>query len=631
MSNTFENLAELTILKLFTSGQYIIPMYQRNYTWGKVEIEQLLQDLMDAAKANQPPNTTQAEETSYYLGSLVVHQRKDKKFEIIDGQQRHTTLCILMSVLKNEWNKSLIPQGINLAFEHRNLSSETMRLLFDEGIKSHAQNMESAMVDAYKIAQTFLKNPPDNQKFEIDNFAKYLANHAKLLRVIVPEDTDLNHYFEIMNSRGEQLEKHEVLKVRLMGALKLDEQIAFAKTWDACADMSRYVQLGFSSNERVDVFGDDWNQCPENFDVLVEKISDKADSGEGATLLADILKSPKFKDKKDAVHEKGKYGSVINFPNFLLQVLLVLYQDPAHPVTLDDKTLLDSFEKHPKCKDNTTQFAKDFIIALLQLRFLFDNWVVKSTSDGDHWRLRVIKPADKSSYSFINSVQNEADEKINNQLIMMLSMRHVSFPSQNYKQWLREALSYLYKNRMVAIDGIEYLAHLEGLSDQFFEARCADYNVLHNGTGVQHFFFNRLDYLLWKKIVISGDKPSIGNDKTIDVNKLAKDFKFTFRSSVEHYYPQNPREIDVPKMEQVDCDRFGNLCLISNHHNSRYSDFLPTAKKELHAASRVNESLKQIIMMSYAEWGPSERGNANIKAHENEMIELLKSNGLTKF
>ena len=245
MTNTPEQLAELTVSKLFTDGQYIIPIYQRNYAWGKMEIEQLLQDLIDAA----------SQQKDYYLGSLVVHQRKDGKFEIIDGQQRHTTLCILMAVLKSEYRenegvKKLIPEGINLEFKHRGVSSETLQHLFNNGLKSNAENMESAMLEAYNIAQTYLaqippKNPDgkenhDNQKVSIEKFAGYLSEHAKLLRVIVPKDTDLNHYFEIMNSRGEQLEKHEVLKARLMNVLtEPNKRAAFAKIWDACADMSR--------------------------------------------------------------------------------------------------------------------------------------------------------------------------------------------------------------------------------------------------------------------------------------------------------------------------------------------------------------------------------------------------------
>ena len=52
---------------------------------------------------------------------------------------------------------------------------------------------------------------------------EYLFEKVVIVRFQVPKDTDLNHYFEIMNSRGEQLEKHEILKSRLMKELNVCE------------------------------------------------------------------------------------------------------------------------------------------------------------------------------------------------------------------------------------------------------------------------------------------------------------------------------------------------------------------------------------------------------------------------
>src|SRR5690606_2612148 len=50
-------------------------------------------------------------------------------------------------------------------------------------------------------------------------FAEHLFDHVQIMRVAVPPRTDLNRYFEVMNNRGEQLEKHEVLKARMLSAL----------------------------------------------------------------------------------------------------------------------------------------------------------------------------------------------------------------------------------------------------------------------------------------------------------------------------------------------------------------------------------------------------------------------------
>ncbi|MCP2979705.1 hypothetical protein NK969_24585, partial [Salmonella enterica subsp. enterica serovar Typhimurium] len=81
---------------------------------------------------------------------------------------------------------------------------------------------------------------------------------VEITRVSVPKDTDLNHYFEVMNNRGEQLEKHEVVKARLMSVLneitdpyEREQSIQLlGKVWDATANMERYVQYGFNLDER---------------------------------------------------------------------------------------------------------------------------------------------------------------------------------------------------------------------------------------------------------------------------------------------------------------------------------------------------------------------------------------------
>lgn len=68
----------------------------------------------------------------------------------------------------------------------------------------------------------------------------------------MPEDTDLNHYFEIMNNRGEQLEKHEILKskfLEILNELEVEERelalSVFNLIWEACSNMEKYIQYGF--------------------------------------------------------------------------------------------------------------------------------------------------------------------------------------------------------------------------------------------------------------------------------------------------------------------------------------------------------------------------------------------------
>ena len=86
---------QLTVREFLSDGQYVIPIYQRNYDWGERETLQLLEDISDYAQKNS--------NQKYYIGSAVVFVRNvngTTYFEMIDGQQRLTTLTILASLLK---------------------------------------------------------------------------------------------------------------------------------------------------------------------------------------------------------------------------------------------------------------------------------------------------------------------------------------------------------------------------------------------------------------------------------------------------------------------------------------------------------------------------------------------------
>jgi uncharacterized protein with ParB-like and HNH nuclease domain len=88
----------LTVQRILSSQIYAIPVYQRNYAWGVKEISQLIADVRDYAQRN-----AQNLVHDYYIGTLVVYGRSTDKhsfWEVVDGQQRLTTLSLLVSVLR---------------------------------------------------------------------------------------------------------------------------------------------------------------------------------------------------------------------------------------------------------------------------------------------------------------------------------------------------------------------------------------------------------------------------------------------------------------------------------------------------------------------------------------------------
>lgn len=253
MSNTKEYVKTLTISDLFDDEnkcKYIIPIYQRNYAWGDNEINSLLQDIKNACEKNKE------QDKNYYIGSLVVYRRENGDFEVIDGQQRLTTLTLIMHQLGKLGSK-------NVFFEHRDESEQALSNL-------NSEKLPSNFSQALEIINKGIHEWGDNKT----NIAKFLLEKVEIIRTEVPEGTDLNHYFEIMNTRGEQLEKHEVLKARLMDMLPENEQSLFAKIWDACSDMSRYAVMGFDPTIREVIFSDKWSEKPKCFIKIIQDIEE---------------------------------------------------------------------------------------------------------------------------------------------------------------------------------------------------------------------------------------------------------------------------------------------------------------------------------------------------------------------
>lgn len=656
MSNAIK---ELSIKQLLSdNNKYIIPMYQRNYAWEEGEINQLVQDVVDYLQKNHE---------RYYIGTLVVYKRKDNSLEVIDGQQRLTTLTLLAIYLKNfnfitntsrdtavylqmDWYTK-----VNIGFENRPKSTSTFTALSQRVALHHlnGENYNEGIVNGYQLIEKAIK------KFigkDLEVFTKYLFDRVSIMCVDVPEDTDLNHYFEVMNSRGEQLEKHEILKAKMMAVLnnikddneRLASTNVLQKVWETCANMERYAQYGFSTEERHQLFGlENWSKFKaKSFNDLISYL-DKSTKTTNALSLYDIV-TQQINTDKDVNSNNDedvpeRFNSVINFSNFLLHVLRIYTKKD---IALDDKQLITEFETHLLKTENATDKdkidkVKDFTYALLKCKYLFDQYVIKReySQGNDAWSLKRLKWYSKKSVSFINSFDEGEDgyEGINREILMLLSAFHVSTPTLVYKHWLNAVLYYLYYIKEVKSS--DYLAYILNLAKRFIFERflvvdegLSYYEMIYSrennyypknrqlnqiatqkllfGQVENNFVFNYLDYLLWLQ------------NKAKD--PVVKEFEFTFRSSVEHFYPQHPMEGHSPLDSNV-LHNFGNLCLISHSKNSRLSNFPPKAKLAHFAANikkKQIDSLKLYAMIRLLEkndaWGQKE-----IEEHSSLMVDLL--------
>ena len=269
-----EDLKIIPVSDVFANINYLVPIYQRNYAWSETQIEQLIEDIegsIDSFNKN------------YFLGNLIVNQMDNNVYEVIDGQQRLTTLYLIEKYLGIVFVKEA------LRFEAREKSNRTLSYVSDSSNQELIEELSSPeILKGFKIVDNYFKN----KNIDKGRFTQKLKR-VFLIRVQVPQNIDLNHYFEIMNTRGEQLELHEIAKAKLLEVLESDhDKDVAALIWEKCSDMNSYVQMNFNVDVRRRIFTEDWSslsQSIKNFDSIKSKISAENKSIDKSYLI-DILK-----------------------------------------------------------------------------------------------------------------------------------------------------------------------------------------------------------------------------------------------------------------------------------------------------------------------------------------------------
>ncbi len=637
-----------------TGVRYVIPIYQRAFAWGvkksddinyQNEIEQLMDDIYDL----------DCEKKNYYLGSLVVWKRPDSRFEVIDGQQRLTALCILLKCLgKSGCNISFTPP---LDYDRRKKSELAMREIdaIIDAIKGKDwsaisevtlekekkqwkvldEDLENSMCDA--VQTIFSRFDEEEKGYPIKLFEN--LKKVRLFRIEVPPDTDLNKYFEIMNVRGRQLEQSDIVKARLMGWLESDKKKEwFARIWNACRDMSGYVQMHFEKKVRTDIFGSTWNEPPNEETVLAAMENEKdpmisIDSkGTKEMTILDALLNPDAgsnairESEEDSLRDDDdgeRFGSILEFPQFLLHVLKVFRKKCDDTTPTDAQVLAGKFEEdigEPENDNGKAERAWDFILCLLRCRFLFDRYFIKrdynnGSSDGE-WSLRILNRTDDRHWNYRGPMNFE-------ECLMIQSCLRVTYTNPKLMHWITRLLGWVCAKEDKNID----LANIASWCEKFaIEEAKEDWKALKTanyrlGTKTSHLLFNYLDYILWKK-------------------DPKQPFVFEFRNSVEHWYPQNPdpKENALPVWDDkdgqghLDRDRFGNLCLLTVKMNSRFSNLPPVSKARYDKMAKQNGSMKYRAMIDIMESLDYAKADADARwrkeeceKHEKTMLEILQS------
>jgi hypothetical protein len=260
---------EVPLHKVFGSDyDFRIPDYQRPYAWGAEQAQQLLEDLVEAVGGDEP----------YFLGSMVlVKTDGNADSEVIDGQQRLTTLTILLATvrglaprggIRDSLGKMIVEQGDELlgleekprlALRKRDQdffrkyvqepgSVEDLVLLGDDVLKTDAQK---AIRDNARALRTALVALGEEARREL---VKMISSQTFLVVVSTPNLASAHRIFSVMNARGLDLSPADIFKSKVIG--ELDDE--YARKWEDAevmlgrgdfADLFLYIRMIFAKEK----------------------------------------------------------------------------------------------------------------------------------------------------------------------------------------------------------------------------------------------------------------------------------------------------------------------------------------------------------------------------------------------
>lgn len=218
----------LSIDKLFADF-YAVPDFQREYVWQPEDVEQLLSDICDEL---YDENKSPIQNAEYFIGSIVVYEDTNGIFQLIDGQQRTTTLFIILCVLRERLVHLITLQSLVLQKKMIPITAEEeslyrVRLLYEDAIdaleriaKHDITGLESLeqtnsvknLRGAYEEARAFL-----NERLGVDSrvwsrFFVDFTTRVKLIRVLTPSQAGALRVFETINNTGVRLTPMDLLK-----------------------------------------------------------------------------------------------------------------------------------------------------------------------------------------------------------------------------------------------------------------------------------------------------------------------------------------------------------------------------------------------------------------------------------
>ena len=253
---------EVDVKHVFNNDyRFVMPSYQRPYAWSEDETAELLQDLLGAMK-------DESGVSPYFLGSVVLVNKSGTCYEVVDGQQRLTTLTMLFAVLRDLSDKDRNELHGFVSEKSGRISGTEER--FRLSIRNQDNDFFQGNVQKMGRVKDFVESSPKNlsdAKKSILNNTKYLwgklseesednrlelsqfiVQHCYFVVIKASDRNSAHRIFSVLNARGLDLLPTDILKSEIIGQVPKANEFEYTEKWEALED-------GLGRDSFRDLFG----------------------------------------------------------------------------------------------------------------------------------------------------------------------------------------------------------------------------------------------------------------------------------------------------------------------------------------------------------------------------------------
>lgn len=252
---------EKRVLDVFCDAyRFSVPIFQRPYSWTTEQVSVLIDDLLEARKRDR--------DAPYFLGSIVlIKSEAEPESDVVDGQQRLTTLTLLLCVLRDLATETLKPhldkrvrentdplagtttrprltlRELDQSFFEENVQQPgaTTRLL--ESSYTHLTDAQRLIVENVRYMHEHVSDLDHDDRKDL---ATYLLNECYLVVVSASDQDSAFRVFSVMNDRGLDLSPTDILKAQVIGDIHPDTRGVFSRRWEnieQCLGRDRFRHL----------------------------------------------------------------------------------------------------------------------------------------------------------------------------------------------------------------------------------------------------------------------------------------------------------------------------------------------------------------------------------------------------